>query len=74
MPADIGRGRIRGQGMVVRDKIKAIVFRLELKVLAHSAEIVADMKPAGRLYPGKYSQNQAPCLKNATISLKYAPK
>jgi hypothetical protein len=50
----VGRG-VTGQGVIVGDEIKALVFGLEGKVLTHSAEIVADVQLAGWLYARKYS-------------------
>ena len=49
--------------MEIGDEIKAVVLGLELEVLAHCAEIVADVKSAGRLYAGKNSQTDLLKLK-----------
>jgi hypothetical protein len=50
MLGDVGWCWVAGKGVVVRDKIKAIVLRLELEVLTHCAEKIAYMQSAGRLY------------------------
>jgi hypothetical protein len=51
----IGR-RIARKSVVIGNKIKAIMFHLELKMLTHGAEKVPYMKSAGRLYARKYPQ------------------
>ena len=42
--------------MVFGDEVERIVFGLELEVLVHSAEEIADMQSARRLYARKDSQ------------------
>jgi hypothetical protein len=54
--SDVIRLWIARKGVVVGNEIKAIMLRLELKVLTHGAEKVPYMKPAGRLYARKYPQ------------------
>jgi len=41
----------------VGNEIEAVVFRLELEVLTHGPEIVANVKPTGRLYARQNSQD-----------------
>jgi len=50
MLSDIGWRWVAGKGVVVGDEIKAIVLGLERQMLAHCAEEVAYVKPAGWLY------------------------
>ena len=60
---DLVSRRVAGKGMVVCDKIEAVVLILELQVLAHGAVIVAYVKLAGRLYARKYPQIGLPVSK-----------
>jgi hypothetical protein len=36
----------------IGNEVETVVFGLELEMLAHCAEIVADVESAGRLYAG----------------------
>jgi len=56
MTSNISRRRVAGKRVEVGDEIKAIMLDLELQVLAHCTEKVADMKPAGWLYARKNPQ------------------
>jgi hypothetical protein len=49
-------GRIAGKGVVVGNKIKAIVLGLEFEVLAHCAEEITYVKPTRWLYARQNSQ------------------
>jgi len=60
MAGNLCRRWIARKRMVVGDEIKAIVLSLQLKVLTHSTEKVANMKFARRLYARKNSQNNTP--------------
>jgi hypothetical protein len=51
----LSRLRPAGQGVIVCYKIIGFILSLKLKMLTHSAEIIADMQLARRLYPRKYS-------------------
>ena len=42
-------GGVAGQGVVVGDEVEALVLGLQLEVLAHGAEVVADVQPSGGL-------------------------
>jgi len=48
-PRNIRRGRIAGQGVIIGDKVKALMLSLKRKLLTHRPEKIAYMKPAGRL-------------------------
>jgi len=56
MLRDVSRRGTAGQGVEISNEIETIVFGLESEVLAHCAEVVADVESAGRLYAGKNSQ------------------
>ena len=64
MLGEVSRRGAACKGVVVGDEIKAVVFCLELEVLAHCAEEVSDMKPSGRLYARKNPQNKSPDISN----------
>jgi hypothetical protein len=71
---EVSRRGAACKGMVVSDEIKAVMFCLELEVLAHCAEEVSNMKPSGRLYARKNPQNKSPEIKNNGILYKLCIK
>jgi len=72
MAGNLGRRWIAGKRMVIGDKIKAIVLSLQLKVLTHGTEKVANMKFARRLYTRKNPQIKLPILKTQKLITKNA--
>jgi len=70
MTGNISRRWVAGEGVVVGDEIKAFVLGLELQVLAHCTEKVADMKSARWLYARKNSQIKLPIPKSEKLKTK----
>lgn len=71
MLGDVRWRRVTGKGVVVGDKVEAVVFSLEFEVLAHCTEKIAYMQPAARLYPGKNSQFKLLVLIQNIVEILY---